>query len=154
MSRPFATYNGKRTFKQVNEPLTSRDYIQLKKTKYSNCYPNYCHPNKNQGSQNNYLLLLRANHIALNPCPEIDKNQLYINLITKLNLNDVPVISNLSDNSYPVQISTSVIPYLTYNIDPSGNLFGNTICGIDNWQNYVRYNAPYNNDNPGHTNNL
>ena len=28
-------------------------------------------------------------------------------------------------------------PYLKYNIDPSGNLFGNTVCGINNFENYV-----------------
>ena len=28
-------------------------------------------------------------------------------------------------------------PYLTYDVDPSGNLFGNTICGINNFVNYM-----------------
>lgn len=143
MSRPFAQYSAKAAFKQIKESTTASDYISLKKTKYSLCNPNYCHPNKNQGSQSNYLLLRKANKTFLNPCNEIDKTQLYINLITKLNLNEVPVISYLSNNSYPVEINTSATPYLTYNIDPSGNLFGNTICGIYNWQNYIRSNTSF-----------
>ncbi len=155
MPRPLATYSAKAAFKQINESSTASDYISQKKTKYSLCNPNYCHPNKNQGSQSNYLLLRKANKIVLNPCNEIDKTQLYINLLTKLKLSDnVPVISYLNNNTYPVEINTSSVPYLTYNIDPSGNLFGNTICGTDNWENYIVYNPPYNNENPGHINNL
>ena len=46
------------------------------------------------------------------------------------------------------------IPFLDYNIDPSGNLFGNTICGINNWEKYMVYDASYNTLNPGHINNL
>ena len=69
------------------------------------------------------------------------------NLITKLDLTDVPVI-------LPTTITTVTDPYKYYNIDPSGNLFGNTICGIDNWEKYMVYDASYNTLNPGHINNL
>ena len=142
MSRPFAKYTAKTTFKQFNESLNAGDYISLKKTRSTFCKPNYCHPNKNLYSQSNYLLLRTANNIALNPCGEIDKNQLYINLITKLDLSDnVIVVNDLSNNQYPIIINTNVEPYLKYNIDPSGDLFGNNLCGIDNWKNYLRANT-------------
>ena len=44
--------------------------------------------------------------------------------------------------------------YNYYIIDPSGNLFGNTQCGINNFLNYLVYSQPYNNSDPGHIDNL
>jgi hypothetical protein len=32
--------------------------------------------------------------------------------------------------------------YTTYTIDPSGNLFGNTECGLENWKNYLVLEPP------------
>jgi hypothetical protein len=148
MSRPFAKNSAKSAFAQFKEPLDGGDYISIKKTKYSFCKPDYCHPNKNLYSQSNYMMLKRANNLATNPCDYIDHTQLYMNLITKLDLTDVnPVISDLSGNTYPAVINTNVEPYLTYNIDPNGYLFGNTLCGIDNYQNYIVYNPPSKNTN-------
>lgn len=147
MSRPFSNYSAKPTFGKVNEPLDANEYIKNKKTKYSFCTPNICHPNKNIYSQSNLLLLREANNLAFNPCNNFDKTQLYSNLYTKLDLSDLsgntPVISDLSGN-FPVNIKTDVTPYLTYHIDPSGNLFGNTPCGIDNYLNYVIYDVSFN----------
>jgi hypothetical protein len=140
MSRPFAKNNGKTTFAQFNQPLNAGEYTSIKKTKYSFCKPDYCHPNNNLYSQSNYLLLKKANDLATNPY-DINHTQLYVNLITKLDLSDnVIVVTDLSGNGYPVKIDTTVEPYLTYNIDPSGNLFGNTVCDINNFENYIVYN--------------
>ena len=87
MSRPFAKNNGKQTFAEFNEPLDASEYITNKKIKSSFCKPNLCHPNKNIGSQSNYQNLIRANTLGFYPCANtIDKTQLYINLITQLNL--------------------------------------------------------------------
>jgi glycogen synthase len=65
---------------------------------------------------------------------------LNINLITKLDLKGVPVIANFVTNLVPTTIENDAIPYLDYNIDPSGNLFGNTICGVNNFVHYMVYN--------------
>ncbi len=145
MSRPFAKNSAKPAFAQFKEPYDGGEYISIKKTKHSFCKPNYCNPNKNMYSQSNYMMLKRAKNLATNPCNYIDHTQLYVNLITKLDLTNVnPIISDLSGNTYPVIIDTNpnIEPYLTYNIDPSGNLFGNTVCGINNYENYVVYNPP------------
>ena len=75
-------------------------------------------------------------------------------MITKLDLKDVPVIEDFSGNVVPSTINTVVNPYLRYNIDPSGNLFGNTVCGINNFVNYMVYNPKYSTTNPTHINNL
>jgi hypothetical protein len=148
MSRPFTNYSAKPTFEGVNEPLEASQYIKIKKTRYTFCAPNICNPNKNIYSQSNLLLLRQANRLAFYPSVKIDKTQLYSNLYTKLDLSDLsgntPVISDLSGNTFPVLIDTTVAPFLKYNIDPSGNLFGNTPCGIDNYLNYVTFDASFN----------
>lgn len=155
MSRPFAKYPAKPTFGVFKEPKNASDYIINKKTQYTFCNPNICHPNKNIGSQSNFLILKQANRLKYYPCLNtINKSQLYINLITKLDLTDVPVIEDLSGNTYPVNIDPTVTAFLKYNIDPSGNLFGNTQCGINNFENYLRYNPPYKTSNPTYINNL
>jgi hypothetical protein len=143
MSRPFAKYPAKPAFGQINEPLEAGEYIQNKKTKHTFCTPNICHPNKNVYSQSN-LLALKRNNLAFNPCENsFNPAQLYSNLYSELDLSgNIPVISDLSGNTYPVSISTNVIPYLTYNIDPNGNLFGDTVCGINNFEQYIVYNPP------------
>lgn len=156
MSRPFAKYPAKPTFAEINESINASDYIANKKTKYTFCSPNICHPNKNIYSQSNYLLLKRANNLGFYPnTNSIDKTQLYINLITKIDLSEnIPVISDLTGNVSPVIIDTNLTPFLNYNIDPSGVLFGNTPCGINNYENFILYNPPYKTNNPENINNL
>jgi hypothetical protein len=62
-----------------------------------------------------------------------NKTNLNRNLVTKLNLLNVTVIDT-NPSSEP--------PYLAYNIDPSGALFGNSVCGLNNYNNYLEYNPP------------
>ncbi len=119
MSRPFSNNNGKNTFAQINQILDAGDYINKKRNLYSR--PKFCCSNKY-------------------PPYYINSNQLYINLITKLDLENIIVISDLKGNTHPVKMDTAVDPYLIYNIDPYGELFGNTICGINNFEKYIRCN--------------
>jgi len=138
MSRPFAKNSAKSAFAQFKSASYSSDYISNKKIKNSFCNVD-CRPNKHLYSQSNYLLAKNANSLLLHPCDHINKTQLYINLITKMNLsNDIPIVEDLNTKTYPVLIDETVIrPYLKYNIDPSGNLFGNSVCGIYNFENYI-----------------
>jgi len=69
-------------------------------------------------------------------------------------LKDVPVIEDFSGNIVPSTINIISNPYLRYNIDPSGNLFGNTDCGINNFVKYLVNNSKYKTTNPTHINNL
>lgn len=148
MSRPFSNNSAKSSFAQVKESVDASTYTQTKKTKYTFCQPNICHPNKNIYSQGNFLLLRKANVLTFYPCADFDKTQLFTNLYTKLDLSDLsgntPIISDLSGNTFPVIINTSVTPFLKYNIDPSGVLFGNTLCEINNFLNYVSYDVSSN----------
>jgi hypothetical protein len=68
----------------------------------------------------------------------------------------VKVISDVAGIS-PARIDTPTIPeftppYVNYNIDPCGSLFGNSICGINNYQNFVVYNPPYPKDDNDNNN--
>ena len=139
MSRPFAKNSAKSAFAQFKEPTYASDYMAVKKTQTIFCKPQICNPNKNLYSQSNYILMKNGNNLYLNPCDSINKSQLYINLITKIDLSEnIPIIEDLSGNNYPVIIDPNIKkPYLKYNIDPSGNLFGNSVCGIDNFKNYI-----------------
>jgi hypothetical protein len=142
-SNLFNMYKAKPTFAERKEPGDASEYIANKKTKYTFCNPNVCHPNKNVYSQSNLMMLRRANKLAFYPCiNEFDKTQLYLNLFTKLQLEpDINVVTfgptNPPASPYYIDPPSGTEPYNYYNIDPSGNLFGNTICGLNNWENYI-----------------
>jgi len=159
MARPFTnSSSANKAFGVFLQPQNAGDYIYNKKAKSTYCNANICTPSLTVGSESNYLLFKRANKLRVYPClNSINKANLNINLITKLDLTGVPVIQDFSGNTVPSTINTMNTvfdPYLRYNIDPSGNLFGNTICGINNWEKYMVYDASYNTLNPGHINNL
>jgi len=140
MSRTFNTNSAKKAFGVFSEPLYASDYIYNKKAKTIFCNVNYCEPNIIVNTAANYLLLKRAAELNnSNVIASINKRNLYINLITKLNLTNVPVIKDMTNDEIPAHINTNVIPYLTYNIDPKGVLFGNTPCGLNNYLSYLEY---------------
>ena len=134
------TTNGKQTFGQSSTPQDAGDYILNKKAKLMMCNSRVCLPKTPTITQSNYLLFKKANYIKYGRGS--NKNELVSGLTTTIDLLDVQVIQNTSGDS-PTTISTSVIPYLTYVIDPYGDLFGNSICGINNFQNYVINNKTY-----------
>jgi len=150
MAHSFKTINGYRTFGQFNEPDDAGNYILKKKAKTIFCNPNLCKPSITVNTQENLRLLNTANFLKYYSCSSFNKANLNINLITVLDLSSVPVIQQQAfPYAVPTPISLTTIPYLTYAIDPSGNLFGNTICGSNNYVKYMLYNPPYNNPNPG-----
>jgi len=134
-------FTGKKSFGDIIEPLDAGQYIYNKKARASYCVANNCIPSVKVGDSSNLLLFQRSNKLSLYPCKNvINKANLSINLITKLDLQDVPVMYKFPNDIAPISLSTSDVPYLTYNIDPSGNLFGNTICGVNNFERYMVYN--------------
>jgi len=159
MPRPFKPYMGKNTFGVLKEPQEAGEYTLKKKASYSFCPPNVCVPSRTVATQSNRLLLREANRIYFSDCQNpYNIANLNINLVTKLDLTDVPVIqqNNIPPTTptIPAELDTTTAPYLAYTIDPSGNLFGNTVCGTDNFQNYLRFNPPYTTTNPGYINSL
>lgn len=146
MSRPFKSYSGRAAFAEVNEPMNSGDYTLNKKSKAAFCAPNICHPNRNINSQSNLLMLRNANTLKFNSfVSNFDKTSLYVNLYTTLNLENLCPISDLSGNcqipitTTPLYINSVMPPYEKYIIDPSGDLFGNSPCGENNFTNLMQY---------------
>ena len=127
-----------RTFKAFLEPQDASEYTLNKKATSTYCNANKCVPSVKVGSASNLLLFNRSNKLNIFPCANvINKKDLYINLITTLDLSGVPVIEDFSGNIVPSTIDTNSAPYLRYNIDPSGNLFGNSPCGLYNYVDYM-----------------
>lgn len=164
MSYSSKTNSGLTTFGVHKEPLLAGEYIQSKKALTTFCGANKCNTsfgqvkNSKVNSQSNLLMLNRANNLNYYSTNNVKNGNLYINLITKLNLKGVPVIcKGTSPNLYSSPVSldkTNIYPYIFYQIDPSGNLFGNTTCGTSRYLNYLVYNKPYITTNPGHIGNL
>jgi hypothetical protein len=156
MARPFKnSSSANKAFGVFSESNTAGDYINNKKTTARYCNANKCTPSLKIGSESDYLLFKRAKKLSVYPClNSINKSNLNINLITKMDLTNVPVIQNFYTGAVPTTITTTADPFLDYNIDPSGNLFGNTICGINNFVRYMVYDTSYNTINPGHINSL
>ena len=153
-SRPFKPYMGKNTFGVLKEPQDAGQYILNKTATTSFCSPNVCVPSRTVASQSSRLILRKANKIYFSRCQDpYNTANLNINLVTVLDLSGVPVIIDVSGN-YPTNLDITSTPYLDYTIDPSGNLFGNTVCGTDNFQNYLLFNPPYTTANPGFINRL
>ena len=156
MARPFTnSSSANKAFGTFSESQNSGDYTYNKKAKLSYCSSITCTPYQNIASSNNLLLYKRAKKLLVYPClNSINKANLNVNLISKLDLSGVHVIEDFSGNTAPSTITTTSIPFLDYHIDPSGNLFGNTICGINNFQHYMVYDASYNTLHPGNISNL
>ena len=175
--RLFPSYPARAAFGENNKVQDARDYTLAKSTKANFCNAKYCNPLKkaNVSSQSDLLLLRKTktlnyyksliknsyNHNYISdriPTYEFNKTNLNVNLITKLDLKDVRVIENNLTGQTPTPViinpSSGVPYYSNYNIDPDGVLFGNTICGINNYENFMVYNPPYVTTNANHINNL
>lgn len=141
--RPFNTYMGKNTFGVLKEPRQAGDYTINKRAREWFCPPNTCVRNKTGVTQSNHLLLKRAKALYVND--PYNPASLNMNLVTQLDLSNCSIIMEDSGHVVPAKLSTTSIPYLDYTIDPSGVLFGNTICGATNFTEYLKYIDPSNN---------
>ncbi len=77
-------------------------------------------------------------------CSSFNTSNLAANLYTKECLLDVCVVSDISNNScgpkIPIidaAVSKTNPLYFRYFIDPKGELFGATPCGVNNYVNYM-----------------
>ena len=141
--RPFNTYTGKNTFGVLKESRQAGDYTINKGALAWVCPPNICVRNKTGVTQNNYLLLKKAKALYVNDL--YNPADLNMNLVTQLDLSGCSIILDNSGNIVPAHLSIISTPYLDYTIDPSGVLFGNTICGATNFTEYLKYIDPSNN---------
>jgi hypothetical protein len=159
--------SGKSAFGVFNESQNAGDYTQNKTATTSYCSPvNFDTLNKATNnrfsSENNRFLFNKSYYLNTEPMSSFNKTNLASNLITKLDLQslDSSVVPVIQKNGIPptvpteIIITSSTVPYLDYTIDPCGNLFGNTLCGSNNYRHYLVYNPLYSTENLGHINNL
>jgi hypothetical protein len=130
------------TFGSNKQSMYASDYTYKKKV-----ISTFCDPEKRCNKKNlsqGELIMLDDAKLFTKCHPAFDTSNLNINLFTKLDLTDVSVIKDSTNNDCPTNIVYSEIPnfYVRYVIDPSGQLFGNTPCGTDNYLNYLIYNPP------------
>jgi hypothetical protein len=147
MTSTFTTNSGFTTFGVFKESQSTTDYILNKKAKTTFCKANVCAPNKSVGSQGQLELLRKANNLKYYDCDDsFDKTNLNINLITKLDLTDVCVIQNKATPPVcPTPLGSQTrVDASGVTIDPHGSLFGNDVCGINNFTRYMVYNPPAN----------
>lgn len=150
MSSTFSTNNNpsaKSTFGGYNQSLYAGEYIKNKKARTIFCGPNICNTSKPVGSQENLNLYRLSNYLTFNTGDNYDNTDIYSGLFTSIDLSGVSVIKNNITPPFisPTPISSTVIPYTNYVIDPSGVLFGKTRCGYYNYENFIVSNKPSNN---------
>jgi hypothetical protein len=135
-------YPAKATFQSNKESNDAGSYIQNKTVSTTFCKAK-C-PDKLRISTNyqNLYAFRTARLIKKNICrPTFNNNDLNINLFTKMDLTNVCTVSK-NTTGCTSSIKPSDTFYLTYTIDPSGVLFGNTECGISNFENFLVPNPP------------
>ena len=146
MANSFKTSSGNRSFGAFSEPNDAGDYISKKKARASFCVANNCVPAVKVGTQSNLLLFNKSNMLSVYPCKNsINKANLNINLITQLDLSGASIIKDFTTSMYSANINginPNILPYLTYNVDPEGDLFANTRRNINNFVNYMVYSPP------------
>jgi len=135
------TTYGTKTFGGFSESSQAGEYILNKKSQSI-----YCVPNVKPRTQSNLLLLKKLKCLQHQKFDntKASKQDLNYGLITTIDLKNVNVIENNNTNATPTPIDSTITdPYLEYNIDKLGQLFGNTSCGLNNYENYRVYNRPF-----------
>ena len=135
-------FPAKPAFGKMTPQLYAGDYIknkaitlilQQKKQKYANA--NICNSCNCLVKGKKYCYRNKCNNSSCCNQVNIDYTKLNINLITKENLRGVNVIETFPGGISPTTINPNITTpfYQNYTIDPSGQLFGNTCCGTNNY---------------------
>jgi hypothetical protein len=147
----------KPTFGKLRESLYQSEYIGRKKGKITYC--NNRRPCNKLLKANSYEMVNSFNSglyaYQLKNCPIIpcSKDNLVISQYTKMNLKDVCVVIDSPPCSNPdtlcspcetkdtftIDIDSTSPFYQNNTIDPQGELFGKTECGVNNFSRYMMY---------------
>jgi hypothetical protein len=140
MAHSFQNIPAKPCFGANRESIEAGDYIQKKKARATYCNSNVC-IKKNTGSYENYNLLHTAQQLDTYNCYlPFDKYNLNRNLFTELDTSGLCVLRDASNNACATRIDPSLNIFDSYIIDPSGVLFGNSVCGLNNFVNLMKKN--------------
>ena len=137
MAHSFKNIPAKPCFGANREPMEAGDYIQKKKARVTYCNSNMC-MKKNTGTYENYNLLHTAQQLDTYNCSlPFNKYDLNRNLFTELDTSGICVLRDASNNACATRIDPSLNIFDSYIIDPSGVLFGNSVCGLNNFVNLM-----------------
>ena len=126
-------------FKKIKESNYASDYIYNKKSIITYCNEKKNFACKKSWNQGNYLLYNNGRTRADQCLYAGNTSELYSNLFTKENLTGVCTVEDIQYKTCSPKLSNADPFYDTYNIDPNGELFGRSQCGINN---YVMYMQP------------
>jgi hypothetical protein len=158
MAHAFKTIPAKSTFGTLQEELNQSDYINRKKRKcntilYTNKSNTILYTNKS----NLIIGRKQLNKSNLIVGKQLNKSNLIVGQYTKLDLYNVCNVSKGPPPAIPCEFNNDCNPcqdsvtinasstnpfYFNYTIDPLGELFGKTSCGILNYTNYMVFNPP------------
>ena len=146
---------GNSTFGNIKQPNTTGDYITNKKAKLLFDINSNKKRLGSLSNQTNLLLLKRAQLIKnIGICqslPAFNSANLVSGLHSTENLSGLNIITSVNDGSEcPIYSGTTLYPdlilakpiYYNYEVDQCGSLFGNNICGIENYNDYKIINKP------------
>ena len=140
MANPYKNRSANKTFGNLlNNNQSASDYIRNKSEKQMYQKMNKCNFISNGLTQSQFISLNNISAKCNSRYYSYNKANLSMNLVNKLNLANMCVIKT-KDNECPASIYLDAVPYTYYIIDPSGYLFGNTVCGIDGYTNYLQCN--------------
>ena len=167
MAHAFQTISAKPTFGTLRPNLYQSDYITRKKANLTFCKtPTYCNKSREFTSYTNLNLFKRS----LEKCNVLqdNKSNLIIGQYTKSDMAGVCTVSEINVTptpcgntepcnpcqiNDPVQIDNQVLTstettsepfYFKYQIDPLGELFGQSQCGELNYIHYMKFYPPIN----------
>jgi hypothetical protein len=142
MAHAFQPIPGKPSFGNITPTQYAGDYIKNKLARIT-----YCRNLKNRNCKKRYSQgdLLRyyqgqtlSRYGFCNGISPLNYADLTAGLYTESDLQNVAIISDVSGNLTPTTIDPCVCPFYSYyNIDPKGELFGNTFCGLNNFTSYM-----------------
>lgn len=135
MSHTFAPIPAKPTFGTIRPLLYASDYLLQKKAKTLFAInKNKQKPNQNKNSYaNRYLYFPQFQYL-----PKLNRGNLIYGLYSTENLNGVTTVGIEQTDEQTQTINPNSIPYYDYyTIDPKGQLFGNSQCGINNFVYYA-----------------
>jgi hypothetical protein len=148
MAHTFSPIPAKSAFGNILSTDYASDYIRNKKAKLAYCNKkvvikqSQCQSQSQIQSQSDLLLYNQGQLLYNYTDPSCNVSSfnsanLVAGLYTQENLEGVNVLSDILGNT-PTTIDNTYVPFYSYyNIDPSGQLFGNTTCGIINFTNYM-----------------
>jgi len=147
MAFTFNSHPANEAFGKAKKVGYASDYLENKKAKLAYCEktlsPNKtilysCNKLTRSNSFEGLYLFNRGrliNDVVTGRIPYFNKDNLEVNLYTKENVTNVNVIQGA------VPAPNSPITFTNYRIDPCGELFGSSQCGVGNFVNYLQLNS-------------